>query len=146
MGRARQKYTETYKAEAVELVASSGRPIAEIARDLGSNEGTLGNWVALEPSADGAADALVPLVRQRGHPGLSQRVDQPVIADGWTSNLKLLGRRCCSWSIDSSTRKLRHVQTADTPAPAGPSAGWKWLIAAFIAWGRAQQPNVLATA
>jgi hypothetical protein len=33
-------------------------------------------------------------------------------------------------------QELRHVQTTDTPAPAGPSAGWKWLIAAFIAWGR----------
>jgi transposase len=45
MGRARQKYTDPYKAEAVELVTSSGRPVAEIARDLGVHEGTLGNWV-----------------------------------------------------------------------------------------------------
>ena len=29
----------------MELVISSGRPIAEIARDLGIYEGTLGNWV-----------------------------------------------------------------------------------------------------
>jgi transposase len=41
----RRKYTEGYKAEAVELVINSGRPVAEIARDLGINEGTLGNWV-----------------------------------------------------------------------------------------------------
>lgn len=47
MGSARRKYTEEYKAEAVELVVNSGRPIAEIARGLGINEGTLGNWVAL---------------------------------------------------------------------------------------------------
>ena len=46
MGRARKKYTQEYKDEAVELVISSGRPIAEIARDLGINEGTLGSWVA----------------------------------------------------------------------------------------------------
>jgi len=45
MGRARRKYTDAYKAEAVELVTNSGRPVAEIARDLGVNEGTLGNWV-----------------------------------------------------------------------------------------------------
>jgi hypothetical protein len=30
---------------AVELVVSSGRPVPEIARDLGINEATLGNWV-----------------------------------------------------------------------------------------------------
>ena len=45
MGTARRKYTQEYKAEAVELVINSGRPVAEIARDLGINEGTLGNWV-----------------------------------------------------------------------------------------------------
>ena len=45
MGQARKKYTQDYKDDAVELVVSSGRPIAEIARDLGINEGTLGNWV-----------------------------------------------------------------------------------------------------
>jgi transposase len=26
------------------MVVSTGRPIAEVARDLGINEGTLGNW------------------------------------------------------------------------------------------------------
>lgn len=45
MGSTRRKFTAEYKAEAVELVITSGRPIAEIARDLGINEGTLGNWV-----------------------------------------------------------------------------------------------------
>ena len=45
MGSTRRKFTPEYKAEAVELVINSGRPIAEIARDLGINEGTLGNWV-----------------------------------------------------------------------------------------------------
>jgi transposase len=45
VGQARKKFTQEYKDEAVGLVISSGRPIAEIARDLGINEGTLGNWV-----------------------------------------------------------------------------------------------------
>jgi transposase len=41
VGSARRKYTREYKAEAVELVINSGRPVAEVARDLGINEGTL---------------------------------------------------------------------------------------------------------
>jgi transposase len=45
VGSASRKYTPEYKAEAVELVISSGRPIAEVARDLGVNESTLGEWV-----------------------------------------------------------------------------------------------------
>ena len=47
MGAARKKYTPEYKAEAVGLVVNSGRPVAEIARDLGIHEATLGNWVNL---------------------------------------------------------------------------------------------------
>ena len=45
MGSTRRKFTAEYKAEAVELAINSGRPIVEIARGLGINEGTLGNWV-----------------------------------------------------------------------------------------------------
>jgi transposase len=47
VGAARKKYTPEYKAEAVDLVVNSGRPVAEIARDLGIHEATLGNWVNL---------------------------------------------------------------------------------------------------
>lgn len=43
MGSTRRRYTQEYKAEAVELVINSGRPMAEVARNLGINEGTLGN-------------------------------------------------------------------------------------------------------
>lgn len=44
MGR-RAKYPPEFQHEAVELVLGSGRPIAEVARGLGINDGTLGNWV-----------------------------------------------------------------------------------------------------
>lgn len=46
MGSTRRRFTAEYKAEAVQFVISSGKPIAEIARNLGIVEGTLGNWVA----------------------------------------------------------------------------------------------------
>lgn len=41
----RRKYTDKFKDDAAELVLSSGRPIAQVAVDIGVNEGTLGNWV-----------------------------------------------------------------------------------------------------
>lgn len=44
MGKYR-KFTPEYRHEAVKLVLESARPIAEVARELGINEGTLGNWV-----------------------------------------------------------------------------------------------------
>lgn len=46
LGSTRRKFTPEYKAEAVQFVISSGKPIAEVARSLGIVEGTLGNWVA----------------------------------------------------------------------------------------------------
>ena len=45
MGKYR-KFTVEYREEAVRMVLDSSRPIAAVARDLGINEGTLGNWVS----------------------------------------------------------------------------------------------------
>ena len=38
-------FSAEYREEAVKLVTENARPIAEVARELGINEGTLGNWV-----------------------------------------------------------------------------------------------------
>ncbi len=40
-----RKFTPEYRVEAVKMVVDASRPIAEVARDLGINAGTLGNWV-----------------------------------------------------------------------------------------------------
>jgi transposase len=45
MSQGRRKFSHQFKAEAVQLVLETRRPIAEIARELEVNEGTLGNWV-----------------------------------------------------------------------------------------------------
>ena len=48
MGRKYRKFDEDFKQGAVQLVVETGKPIAQVARDLGMNEGTLGNWCAQE--------------------------------------------------------------------------------------------------
>jgi transposase len=45
MARNRRKFSPEYKDEAVRMVIETSKPIAEVARGLGINEGTLGNWV-----------------------------------------------------------------------------------------------------
>ncbi len=45
MGRP-SKYPEEFREAAVEMVRETGKPIAHVARELGVNAGTLGNWVA----------------------------------------------------------------------------------------------------
>jgi transposase len=45
VARKYRKFTPEFKDEAVKLVIDGSRPIAQVARELGINEGTLGNWV-----------------------------------------------------------------------------------------------------
>jgi transposase len=42
----RRNYSPEYRNEAVKRVIESSRPMAQVARELGILEGTLGNWVA----------------------------------------------------------------------------------------------------
>jgi len=51
MGRP-NKYPDQFRRDALELVKTSGRPIAEVARSLGIAEGTLWNWVRVARDAD----------------------------------------------------------------------------------------------
>jgi transposase len=41
----RRKFSPEFREEAVKMVLDPPRPIAQVARELGLNEGTLGNWV-----------------------------------------------------------------------------------------------------
>ncbi len=45
MPQKRKKYDREFREGAVRIVEETGKPIAQVARDLGVNEGTLGNWV-----------------------------------------------------------------------------------------------------
>ena len=45
MSTNRRKFTEEFKADAVQLVVQGGRPIAQVARELEINESSLGYWV-----------------------------------------------------------------------------------------------------
>ncbi len=59
MSRKYRKFDEDFKQGAVRLVTETGKPIAQVARDLGVNEGTLGNWCAKARLARAGEDPLV---------------------------------------------------------------------------------------
>ncbi len=48
MAETRRKFDQDFKEGAVRIVRETGRPIAQVARELGIHDGTLGNWVNAE--------------------------------------------------------------------------------------------------
>jgi transposase-like protein len=56
--RSRRQFTAEFKRDAVDLVPTTGQPIAEIARELGIYDSTLGNWVRQDRIDRGEQDGL----------------------------------------------------------------------------------------
>lgn len=58
MPEKRTKYDREFREGAVRIVNETNKPIAQVARDLGVNEGTLGNWVTRDREARHGTDGL----------------------------------------------------------------------------------------
>ena len=84
MPEIRKKYDREFREAAVRIVEETGKPIAQVARDLGVNEGTLGNWVARAREARDGTQACRP-VTSRSSGGCARRT------------------RSCGWSAMSSS-------------------------------------------
>ena len=63
--RRRRQFTEEFKRDAVDLVRSTGRPIAQIAQELGVYDSTLGNWVRQDRIDRGEREGLTSDERAR---------------------------------------------------------------------------------
>ena len=58
MSESRRKFDPEFRDGAVRLVLDTGKSVAEVARDLGINPGTLGNWVAKDREQRGAVNGV----------------------------------------------------------------------------------------
>src|SRR3984957_8157836 len=56
-GRQRRSFTDDYKRQAVDLVASSGRSIGSVAKELGLRDSVLRRWVEQRGTRRGATAA-----------------------------------------------------------------------------------------
>jgi transposase len=95
--RRRRRFTEEFKRDAVDLVRSTGRPIARIAQELGIYDSTLGSWVRQDRIDRGEREGLTSDERAR----LGQ-------LEAENSKLRmerdLLKRTVAFWVTETSTR------------------------------------------
>jgi len=63
--RTRRKFSDEFKRDAVEIVRSSDKPIAEVARELGIYDSTLGNWIKQDEINHGEREGLTSDERAR---------------------------------------------------------------------------------
>ena len=72
MAEKRRKFDPEFRGGAVRIVRETGRPVAQVARELGINEGTLTTWVARDRQArDGGEGGLS--VSEREEPARLRR-------------------------------------------------------------------------
>jgi transposase len=99
MAESRRKFDQDFKEGAVRLVRETGHPIAQIAKDLGINPGTLANWVALDRQAkDGngrlSEDERIELARLRRENAelAMERDDAPMFRQALEGPVSVLAR------------------------------------------------------
>ncbi|MFC6094975.1 transposase [Saccharothrix lopnurensis] len=61
MGEKRRRFDPDFRAGAVRIVAETGKPVAQIARDLGISAYTLHNWVKVDRQRAAGRDDGGPL-------------------------------------------------------------------------------------
>lgn len=59
MAETRRQFDAQFRAGAVRIVRETGKSIADVARDLGINSGTLANWVKRDREASRPANGAV---------------------------------------------------------------------------------------
>ncbi|MEV0298412.1 transposase [Nocardia sp. NPDC050710] len=110
MGSTRRSFTEEYKAQAVAFVVDEGRPVAEVARNIGVHEMTL---IAEEYGPEQAASQLGH--SDDGTIARKHYIDKPHEVP--TSRQLWTGSRADSVSSDRIQKKMTSV-----------SAGHKWSL------------------
>ncbi len=123
MAETRRKFDHDFREGAVRLVRETGKPIAQVARDLGINAGTLGNWVNADKRRRGEVTACWVRMSGRSWPGCGGRTPS------WRWSVM---SSSAAWPSGSRTRwggsggRLDRRPEGSAPDPAGgelPGAG-----------------------
>ncbi len=67
MPETRRRFDPEFREGAVRIIKETGKPIAQVARDLGINAGTLSNWIARDRANNARGEGLSADERARLH-------------------------------------------------------------------------------
>ncbi len=95
--RRRRKFTDEFKRDAAALVVDTGRPVAQVARELDIYESSLGRWVAQVRADRGESEELTTDERARLRELERENADLRMERD-------LLKRSVAFWVRETSTR------------------------------------------
>jgi len=136
MAETRRNFDQDFREGAVRIVQETGKSIAQVARDLGINSGTLSNWVSMAgessgTSAGGGRADVVDLRRKWPTVVVGAAIVPSLIRDmrHAHSHRGPLGTRdkhvvCCRYSSPPSgrARTAGLIYPAPAPAPTGPGS------------------------
>ena len=153
MPETRRKYDPEFKEGAVRIVWETGKPIAQIARDLGIHAGTLGNWVAKDRAEREGTEGLsmgdaAELKRLRAE-NAQLRMERDVLKRSvvlWVLSRTRDNTQGTAWSGDYRLRPWYRTRRA-AAAFAGAAAAIVAvgiLLAAHTPSDRHQQPTIVA--
>src|SRR3954466_14931100 len=123
MPEIRKKDAREFREGAVRIVEETNKPIAQVARDLGVNEGTLGNWVAKGREAregtDGLSKGDIEELKRLRAENAELRMERDVLKRSVVGWVKEAMKR--AWPASSPTRGPTTGCRTRSPAPCSAS-------------------------
>ena len=110
----RRRFDREFRDGAVQIVRETGKPVAQVARELGIHEGTLCNWCARDREQSGEtggggldADERAELVRLRAE-AAELRMERDVrkrSVVGWVKEVTRWSRNAAATAASSAARR-----------------------------------------
>src|SRR5450759_1919930 len=151
MGSTRRSFTEEYKDQAVAFVIEGNRSVADVARNIGVHEMTLGKWVKktrdsqreqIPPDAELTGSERLELIRLRAE----LKDEKATIAE-----LQMqveFAKKVATWFAKGKQCSLLRSRTGLTPIPIlwlSCASSWGCLARAATRGGRPLRPSVRRT-